>query len=431
MPLLHIVHCIDTEGPLKETLKDTFSRINKIYKTKLKPTKSNLVKIQNRKINLGNNMNAIAEMVSPKLLNYNYSWKKLNKMLKIVSSNKFRKITLDSYGNGWKYSWHCLDHFLKKNPRRKTLGYGKIFNFYKNFLKTNHLKDELNWHFHPLSINQNPLAAATSYNNSMGLLTYIMCRRIIDHQWFPVVNRPGFHSIRPDSHLFLEQWIPFDYSNQSHDEINNQLDLSFNRFGDWSRAPTTWSGYHPDIKDYQKQGYCNRIIFRCLNLGTRLRNIREKDIIDAFNQAKKDGKAILAIATHDFRDFSEDLISFKLLLKKIKNRFKNVNIKFSGAEEAAKDLYDKKNQKLKFKVSLKKNRVLINLVSGSIFGAQPFLAIKDIRNNYYHDNLDVVKPEKIWSYVLDEQTIEKNKVSKIGVGSAGKYGGYYVKTIDL
>ena len=61
MPLLHIVHCIDTEGPLKETLKDTFSRINKIYKTKLKPTKSNLVKIQNRKINLGNNMNAIAE----------------------------------------------------------------------------------------------------------------------------------------------------------------------------------------------------------------------------------------------------------------------------------------------------------------------------------------------------------------------------------
>ena len=71
------------------------------------------------------------------------------------------------------------------------------------------------------------------------------------------------------------------------------------------------------------------------------------------------------------------------------------------------------------------------MVSGSIFGAQPFLAIKDIRNNYYHDNLDVVKPEKIWSYVLDEQTIEKNKVSKIGVGSAGKYGGYYVKTIDL
>ena len=38
MSLLHIVHCIDTEGPLKETLEDTFSRINKTYKTKLKPS---------------------------------------------------------------------------------------------------------------------------------------------------------------------------------------------------------------------------------------------------------------------------------------------------------------------------------------------------------------------------------------------------------
>ncbi len=431
MSLLHIVHCVDTEGPLKETVKDTFLRINKIYKTKIKPSKINLTKIQNKEIDLGKNTDAIAKMVSPKLLNYNNSWKKLNKMLKNISSNKFRKITLDSFGNKWKYSWHCLDHFLKYNPRKKTLGYGKIFDFYKNFLKINRLDDEINWHFHPLSINQNPLASATSYNNSMGLLTYIICRRIIDNQWFPVVNRPGFHSIRPDSHLFLEQWIPFDYSNQSHGKINNQIDLGFNRFGDWSRAPTTWSGYHPDIKDYQKKGFCNRIIFRCLNLGTRIRNVREKDIVDAFKEAKKKGKAILAITTHDFRDFSEDLINFRLLLKKINNKFKGVDIKFSGAEEAAKDLYGKKNQKLKFKVSLKKNRILINLVSGNIFGSQPFLAIKDKNNRYYHDNLDVIKPERLWSYILDEQTIEKKMVSQIGIGSAGKYGGYYVKNISL
>ena len=119
------------------------------------------------------------------------------------------------------------------------------------------------------------------------------------------------------------------------------------------------------------------------------------------------------------------------MLQKVKKKFKDVNIKFSGAEEAAKDLYNKKKHKLKLKVSIKKNKVLVNLVSGKIFGAQPFLAIKDKKNKYYHDNLDVVQPEKSWSYILDEQTIEKSKVAKIGIGSAGMYGGYSVRIINL
>lgn len=33
--------------------------------------------------------------------------------------------------------------------------------------------------------------------------------------WFPLVNRAGMHNERPDSNWFLEQWIPFDASNQS------------------------------------------------------------------------------------------------------------------------------------------------------------------------------------------------------------------------
>ena len=49
-------------------------------------------------------------------------------------------------------------------------------------------------------------------------LYQILCRRIIDHNWFPVVNRAGFHVERPDSHWFLEQFIPFDLSNTNKNE---------------------------------------------------------------------------------------------------------------------------------------------------------------------------------------------------------------------
>ena len=68
---------------------------------------------------------------------------------------------------------------------------------------------------------------ATSYVNSPELYQ-ILCRRIIEKKWFPSVNRAGFWAERPDSHLFLEQWIPFDISNMSTEnstEKDNSLDF--------------------------------------------------------------------------------------------------------------------------------------------------------------------------------------------------------------
>jgi hypothetical protein len=206
-----------------------------------------------------------------------------------------------------------------------------------------------------------------------------------------------------------------------------QKDLTaFNRFGDWGRAPKTWRGYHPDFYDYQKPGNCRRVIFRCLNLGTRFKNIKREHIIQAFQEARKKNKAILAFASHDFRDFTEDLIVIRNLIKNTKNRFSDVKIKFSLASTAAKDLYAKNKKKLRLKLFIKKNRIIIKLTSGEIFGPQPFLAIKTKNNKFYHDNLDIIKPKKIWSYFLDKQTIEKKHVSKIGIGSASVNGNYFV-----
>ena len=41
MKKVYVVHCIDTEGPLNESLKNTFERIKSIYGIRLKPTKKN------------------------------------------------------------------------------------------------------------------------------------------------------------------------------------------------------------------------------------------------------------------------------------------------------------------------------------------------------------------------------------------------------
>ena len=45
---VYIVHCIDTEGPMFESLEATFERINKIFDLNLDCSKENLLLIQNK-----------------------------------------------------------------------------------------------------------------------------------------------------------------------------------------------------------------------------------------------------------------------------------------------------------------------------------------------------------------------------------------------
>ena len=88
MKILHIVHCIDTEGPLNETLKSTFDRIYNTYKVKLKPTSSNLEKLQKQKIKLGGIEKNISNFVSKSNLNYINNLSMLKKMLNHILSKK-------------------------------------------------------------------------------------------------------------------------------------------------------------------------------------------------------------------------------------------------------------------------------------------------------------------------------------------------------
>lgn len=433
-PVLHIVHCIDTEGPLSEDLSATFQRLGELFNVWLKPSRATLVRLQNKEIPLDGAEEQVAAVLSPQLLNYNRTWDDVRSMLDEALSMPFRNQMMDDFGRGWVYSWHCVDHLgFSENPRHKDLGYGNVFRFYRDILaETESFQDELDWHFHPLSVNRNPLSAATSYSNNMDILLYIIARRIIDHQWFPTTNRPGFHSERPDAHAFMEQWIPFDYASQAvHEEKKLQRDTLLGRFGDWRRAPETWLGYHPHHDDYQQTGACRRWIFRCLNVGTRFRLLTENHLTEAFVEASKHGSAIVAFADHDYRDLRLDVQHVRDLLAVKRREFPDVNIRFSGAEEAAQAhvaIYEPELSLAspQFDIEIIEGRIHVRLVSGSLFGPQPFLAMKTHDGRYYHDNFDVVKKGQHWTYVLDDQTLPLEVLEVVGVGGAGRCGGFDV-----
>jgi|TARA_B100002003_G_C14127897_1_gene542502 hypothetical protein len=432
--IVHIVHCIDTEGPLSENLNATFKRLKNIFGVDLRISKNNLHKIQNKKLDFGGKENLIAKVFNPKLLSYNDNWSKIKKMHSNISSVKFRNKYKDSFGNGWIYNWFIMDHVgFVDNPRKKDLGFHKIWKKYKSFYsKKNIFNDGFHFHHHPIPFSKSALHCATHFFNHTPMIYEILNRKLIDLSWFPSVYRPGFHSIRADSHWFLEQFIPFDYSNQRIKKIskNHKHNLQNGRFGDWRRAPFSWSPYHPDHDDYQKKGNCRRWTARCLNIGTRLRLLEKKDIQQAFVEASNGKPVILSFANHDFRNIEDDIDNVANLIKEVSNTFPKIKYKWCEAKEAMRGALNlKNNKKIKIFQNIKNNILKIRF-NKKIYGPQPYLAIKTKDNKYFHDNFDIQNPFFEWSYTFDEQTIPINKIKKIAWAANDNYGNTYISMID-
>src|SRR5262245_39485317 len=131
-----IVHAIDTEGPLYESLEAKFERLEEVYSiTGIARTQENLEKIKSQKLDLGGREADAAQMLSAHRNNYNDSWEKIDAMLDRIMAREFRMQQADSFGGGWVYNWHCLDHVgYEANPRRRDLGYHKVFDHYQRVL---------------------------------------------------------------------------------------------------------------------------------------------------------------------------------------------------------------------------------------------------------------------------------------------------------
>ena len=136
MKKVYIVHCIDTEGPLNESLEATFERLKHIYHIDLKPSEKLLKQLQEGKVDLNGLEESVKNTLNPHYLNYNNNWDKIDLMLRDCLSENFRNKFLDSSGKSWVYNWHCVDHVdFTYNPRSRAMGYHGVFDHYKKILE--------------------------------------------------------------------------------------------------------------------------------------------------------------------------------------------------------------------------------------------------------------------------------------------------------
>lgn len=408
---VYFVHCIDTEGPLAET-PVTWRGEPELERER--------VALDSEDFDLA----ALTARHRPRVLG---SWTRIVEMLADATSKEERMRLPDSSGGGWRFNWFCMDHLgFEENPRRRDMGIHHVFDFYNQMCVEQNLGDSVHWHFHPESVYSQGHMCATSYVNSPSLYR-ILCRRLIERGWFARANRSGFNTQRPDSHWFLEQWVPFDFSNMATQDldVDTNKDLAAGRYGDWRRAPADWSTYHPSHDDYQIPGHCRRRIARSQNLLNRFASLNEAEVDAAFARAESGEDAVVGMASHDWRDLRLEMDAARWMIARAAAKRPEVSFHYCEAVEAFARMggpaFESEAVRLVCHLNLdasgRPTDLSVEVVAGTLFGPQPFLAIETRSKLFRHEPFDVVEPGRLFAYVFDAQTVRPDDLAAIGVAT--------------
>ena len=282
----------------------------------------------------------------------------------------------------------------------------------------------------------------TSYVNSIEMHE-ILCRKIIERNFFPSCFRAGFQAERPDSNLFLEQWIPFDITNMSYEDdqhLENTIDFRNGRSGDWRRATKDWIVYNPSHDDYQVKGNCRRFIGRALNVLNRIASINDFEMEKAFKQANNGTPALVGFASHDFRDLSYEVNYLRDMIKKTSKKYPDVKYFYMDTKTAFNRMIWRNNENINENIKLKIDffnetddvpRIVVKTIKGKTFGPQPFLAIEKKDAGFVHDNFDFDLKKQIWHYAFHDDTLPLSEVKSIGVASNDIYGNTDIVKLNI
>ena len=418
---LHVVHCVDAEGPLEETLDATFERLKTAFGIVVDANLQNLHLLQNQELDVGVCEKQVADFIAPNRIAYLSTWKQVEEMISKVVSPEFRDKFSSPDGSPYTYSWFIIDVIgYKNNPRRKPVGYNVVWDHYQRFLKNRQFNDVFGWHFHSVPPSQEALEYSTTWSAN-DYHEQCLSRRLIKYGFFPSLFRAGGVIERNDISHWLERIIPFDYSNQN--KKGSQFKIGDQ--SDWRNAPVSWGCYQPCFYDYRKEGVMRRSIFKCIDVSSPDCSLSNNDVEQAFVEASQNNVAVLSYTNHDRRDMIPDIEHVYQMLQTIGKKYPQVEWKFSNALEAARS-YKKLNPSrinLSYRIE---DSLLIIRTNVPTFSGDIFLAIEEYGDLFYRDNVTIESDRK-WAYRLHR----KNNIKKIGIAATTIDGATDCLVIDV
>lgn len=326
-------------------------------------------------------INAMGPVTDPKHHDLLNSWEAVNSAFQYGCTENYRLRYPDSENKGLKFSLFCISWSgFKSNPVKRDFGWHTIFDNYKHFFKTEMQRwgDELYWMYnHP---------PESGIGNEWGLdwlqnthYLNILNHFIIDRGYFP--NCVEVPTERNDTSHFLENYIPFDFSNRNSNKNNlDSINADGKRTGDvlnWTRSPADWSHYHPDPNDYQQPGNMHRTLFRIVDIQSIVHMLQEVDIELAFQRCQEGHDTILCAYEHDFRDRYEVIMERMIApVHQLNKRYPEIKVIYETAANAARKVcgYNLNPAQLNLTLSQQTNELRIS-TKEPIFGREPYTCL--------------------------------------------------------
>ena len=375
MPKLHVVFCMDTEGPCDD------------------PGNSELLK------------------------NWSHVDLAMDKLFEVKTRTQYH----DSFGNNFKIGWFFLTWAgFNTNPRNRDFGHHKVRDHYRE--RWGKLMDDYGdeecWHYHhpPHSGIGNEWSADWSSSKEY---TNIISRQIIEREWFPVCFRAGGTIMGAELSQWVDRWFPFDYSNRAP--------LKFTEM-DWSDGVISWQPYQPDPIFFKQQGAGKRHMTRCMDLHTGMYVLSEEDIFKAFNEASLSGGSILSVFDHDYRDIESRVTAFLSKIQLVAKTFPNVAWEYSTPSDAIVNCIGKKTKnplKIHTEFIGKKLNIKVNSKTHQEY---PWVVVQDGNGVMRQIVSNIQKTsEHTWEIALDSI----KSINIIGVAASNDVGESSISRITI
>ncbi len=254
-----------------------------------------------------------------------------------VISPWFRSSYRDSDGGTLRLSWFLAteEAYFHGEPPNPDI----VFEAMTPYMdEARSLGDYFGWHYHHSDWcdldgdgeyfwNELLTFDGSSYENGPDTLLPqpMLAMLMLEERFYPACYRAGWLWENTDLSNWLEQIVPFDFSNLSPFSVAPQQVDNLSNIYDWSRAPADWSAYHPSPTDYQTPGDMNRWILRSYPGVSGLDS--------AFAQAAAGRDVVVSLYTHSFSDISQ-FHPGKYLYQSAA-RFPGVRFKYVNALEGA------------------------------------------------------------------------------------------------
>jgi GNAT superfamily N-acetyltransferase len=237
-------------------------------------------------------------------------WDDILESLRELTADRFRRAH-----NDYRFNWFCLDFTgFRTNPKQKVTAYHDAYDRLRSLPTA---QDGFYWHHHvpPAS------GAGDEWSDtwlSSNEANTILARRLIERGDFPEAFRAGGTIEDQAASFWLERVCQLDFSNRVSERSRPGAPLS--DFG-WFGAPAEWAPYHPSHASFLEPGRMRRLVYRSLDLRSRVNELTEAEALRAFAHVGETGEpAVLSYFSHDCRDMRAETYDVAWMLSELAER---------------------------------------------------------------------------------------------------------------